>query len=176
MLLVPTLSVASERGHFAIRHAQTHLQGEELYVLSADLEYQLSEESLEALHNAVSLPLVLDIQIYRERPYWFDAHVASLQQNYRLSFRPLSQQYEVTHINTSLDNSYHTLHATLAQLGRIRNFPLLDQSLIEPDASYYVRMQSYLDIESLPAPMRPVAYLSRQWRLVSEPYTCPLEP
>ena len=33
----------------------------------------------------------------------------------------------------------------------------------------------YVDIEALPAPLRPVAYLSSPWRLTSEWYEWPLE-
>ena len=162
--------MASERGHFAIRHAQVQLQPSDVYMLSADLEYQLSKEHLEALHNAVSLPIILDISVYRKRSYWWDEEVSSLQQHYRLNYRSLSAQYELLHLNTDLQTTYHTLHAALQALGRLRDFPLLENQKIHADSAYYVRLQSYLDIESLPVSLRAVAYLSTQWRLVSETY------
>jgi hypothetical protein len=166
------VSLASERGHFAIRHAQVQLQ-HGVYILSSDLEYQLSKEHLKALHNAVSLPVTLEISVYRKRSYWLDEEVLALQQHYRLNYRSLSTQYELLHLNTDLQTTYHTLHAALQALGRLRDFPLLEEQKIDTGSEYYVRLQSYLDIESLPVSLRAVAYLSNQWRLMSEIYFAP---
>jgi hypothetical protein len=39
-----------------------------------------------------------------------------------------------------------------------------------------VRLQVSLDIEALPLPMRPMAYLRRDWSISSEPWEWQLKP
>ena len=39
---------------------------------------------------------------------------------------------------------------------------------------YQVKMRTFLDIESLPAPMRPLAYISSDWQLDSDWVSWPL--
>ena len=46
---------------------------------------------------------------------------------------------------------------------------------MKDDETYWVYLQIRLDIESLPVSLRPVAYLSPQWRLNSDWYLCPLQ-
>jgi len=169
------LSQASPRGHFAIRHAYSELH-EQVYLLNVDLEFQLSEESIEALRNAVPLTFVLDIEVYRQRSYIWDEQIAHLQQRYQLKYHPLSERYILTYLNTGIRENFSTLHMALATLNKLRDWPLLDKHLVDTDSHYHVYLQSYLDIEALPAPMRAMAYFSQHWRLISEVYECPLQP
>ncbi|MDM8547922.1 DUF4390 domain-containing protein [Candidatus Venteria ishoeyi] len=168
------VSAATPRGGFAIRHAHTQLQ-DAVYLLNADLSYQLSEDNIEALHNAVPLTLVLNIEVERHRKWWLDETVAKLQQRYQLKYHILGKRYLLTYLNTGISESYTTLNNALSALSQLRNFPLLDAKLTRTDGEYRVHLQTYLDIESLPAPMRPIAWFSKPWRLISEPYTCPLQ-
>ena len=69
-----------------------------------------------------------------------------------------------------------TYKVGIVGLGKIRNFPLLDEHLIGDKGHRYVRLRALLDIESLPSPMRPLAYLSSLWRLKSDWYEWPIEP
>lgn len=174
-LLSLSLTQASPRGHFAIRHANTELH-EQVYLLNAELIFQPSEENIEALRNAVPLTFVLDIEVYRQRAYLWDEHIAHLQQRYQLKYHPLSERYILTYLNTGIRDSFSTLHQALATLNKLRDWPLLDKHLVRSNKNYQVYLQTYLDIEALPAPMRAMAYFSQHWRLVSEVYECPLQP
>ena len=55
-------------------------------------------------------------------------------------------------------------------LGTIADFPLLDAYLLEGEKHYMLYVRARLDIEALPSPLRPLAYLSSLWRLESEWY------
>ncbi len=164
------------RGYLAIRHAYTQLQAQ-VYVLNADLEYQLSEENIEALKNSVALTFVLDIDVYRERSWHlWDEQIARLQQRYQLKYHPLSNRYILTSLNTGIRENFSSLYSALNALNTLRDWPLLDKHLVVPQKKYQMYLQIYLDIEALPAPMRAMAYFSEHWRLQSEVYTCLLQP
>ena len=162
-------------GDFSISYAQTRLV-DNLYLLDAKLHYKLPEIPLEALQNGVALTFVLTIIVERERWYMWDEQIAILKQRYQLKYHAFSKQYVLTYLNTGIQVTFSTLEAILIQLGQLEDFPLLDKHLVADNEVYWVHLQTYLDIESLPVPLRPIAYLSSQWRLSSNWYLCPLQP
>jgi hypothetical protein len=161
-------------GEFSINYAQTRLV-DNLYLLDARLNYELPEIPLEALQNGVALTFVITILVERERWYMWDERIAALKQRYQLKYHAFSKQYVLTYLNTGIQETFPTLEAILTQLGRLEDFPLLDKHLVEANEVYWVHLQTYLDIESLPVPLRPIAYLSSQWHLNSNWYLCPLQ-
>lgn len=160
---------------FSVNYARTHLV-EDVYLLDANLSYGFTEVVLEALENGVPLTLVLTILVERKRWYLWDEKIATLKQRYQLKYYAFSQQYVIKNLNTEIQDSFPSLHAALQELEHLKNFPLIDKQLIKPDQKYQVHLQTHLDIESLPVPLRPIAYLSSQWRLSSRWYLCPLYP
>lgn len=166
------ITIASAAG-FKVLSATTHLKNG-VYLLDADIRYRFGKEPREALHNGVPLTIELEIEIVRRREWLWDESVASLQQFYRLEYYALSRQYVVVNLNSGELKNFPTFETAIEFLGRIRDFPLLDASLLKPDASYYVWLRASLDIYALPAPLQLLAYFSRDWSLTSEWYTWPL--
>ncbi|MGD8784998.1 MAG: DUF4390 domain-containing protein [Thioalkalispiraceae bacterium] len=173
--LLACLSLPALGDAFTIRTVQTKLM-DKVYTLSAQIEYQFSEAAIEALENGVPLIVLIDIEVERERNWWLDEEVAELQQGYLLLYHALTEKYIVNNLNSGAQVNYDTLHGAVAGLGEISNLPILDANLASSDARYVVRLHTYLDLEALPAPMRPVAYISSQWRLESDWYEWPLQP
>lgn len=149
---------------------------ENVYTLNSAIEYQFSQEVLEALHSGVALTFILTITIERERWYLWDETVATLKQRYQIKHFALGNRYQLTYLNTGIKESYPTLKLLLYSLGKIERFPLLDKHLVKSDGKYWVNLQVNLDIESLPAPLRPLAYFSSEWRLTSGWHLCALRP
>lgn len=159
---------------FSIHYAQTRLV-DGVYLLDAKLDYTLTETVLEALHNGILIPLELTILIERERWYLWDDRMTKLRQRYTLKHYALSGHYGLKNLNTGIQTLFPTLEEALKYLSKLRDFPLIDQSLIEETGVYWVSLQIQLDIEALPVPLRPLAYFSSQWRLSSDWYLCPLK-
>lgn len=142
------------------------------YWLDATLDYQFSQATLEALESGVPLTIELQVQVLRERGWLWDKRLVDLQRRYRLEYHALARQYLVTNQYTGQLRRFRDLSAARYFLGKIRRLPILEA--VETDESLMGRLRARLDIEALPAPLRPVAYLSPDWRLVSEWYTWPL--
>lgn len=156
-------------GGFKVLSADTYLSGG-VYRLNARIQYEFSAPPLEALQNGVPLVIQLQMEVLRERDWLWDETIANLQQRFQIEYHALARQYVVTNLNSGELRSFPTWSTTTDFLGRIDDFPLLDSSLLNANENYYVSLRARLDIEALPAPLRPVAYLSQEWRLNSEWY------
>jgi hypothetical protein len=164
---------AAEDREFQVRRVQTRLENE-VYRLDADIALRLSGDAREALENGVPLTIDLSIQVLRPRWLVWDERIAALKQSYRLRYHALSQQYLVTNLNTGIQQTFTSRGSALKAIGTLRDFPMLDRRLLKVGESYAARLRARLDIESLPVPLRPLAYLSSEWRLSSEWYEWPL--
>ena len=167
-VLVATATWA-DGGVFVVEQAGTRLE-EGVYRLDARISYQFSDAVREALQNGVPLTVEIQIEVYRGRWYWLNEDVAELSQFYLLQFHALSRQYLLTSLNSGAQRSFSSLYSALEVMGRMQDVPILDNKLLKPNTRYQARLRVRLDIESLPSPLRPVAYLSDEWRLVSEWY------
>ena len=155
---------------FEIVSAETVLINK-VYHVNAKLKYQFSDEALSALKNGVPLIILIDIEVEEERNWWFDKNIATLEQGYLLLYHALSEKFVVHNLNSGTQENYSSLDGALYELGDLHELPVLDANLLEKDEKYIFGIKSYLDIESLPAPMRPLAYISSQWKLESDWFT-----
>ena len=174
LLTLLVLPPAQATEAFIIKSLETRLQ-DHVYAFSTHIEYGFSDEALVALKNGVPLIILLNIEVQEERWYW-NKTIAELEQGYLLIYHALSKKFIIHNLNSGTQTDYSRLDDALYALGHIENLPLIDAKLLKPDARYVLRLQSRLDIESLPAPMRPLAYISSDWRLQSDWYTWPLTP
>lgn len=154
---------------FEIKHAETVLV-DKVYHINATLKYEFSDEALNALENGVPLIILFDIEVEQKR-WWLNKNIASLEQGYLLLYHALSKKFVLHNLNSGTQENYSSLSGALYTLGNIQHLPILDADLLEKDADYIFRLRCYLDIESLPPPMRPLAYVSSQWQLESDWYT-----
>jgi len=169
------LALPVHAADFFITGVHTHLK-DNVYLLDAYIDYRFSDEALEALDNGVPLTFQLTIEIQRKRKWWLDADVADLQQRYRLQYHALSHQYLLQNLNSGAFYAFQSLTAARDAMGTLRDFPLLDKQLVEPEEKYEVLLHAELDIEALPSPLRPLAYITPAWRLDSDWYTWSLTP
>jgi hypothetical protein len=179
-LLAITLCFAPFTHHaqasdFFISEIHTEVK-EGVYLLDADIDYRFSDEALRALSNGVPLTIQLTLEIDRLRKWWLNDEIATLQQRYSLQYHALTHQYLLRNLNSGAFYSLPHYPAAVEALGTLRGLPLLDSKLILPDERYEVALQVELDIEALPSPLRPVAYITPAWRLKSDWYRWSLTP
>jgi hypothetical protein len=64
----------------------------------------------------------------------------------------------------------------LRYMGRIRDMAIVERAKLDASKEYLVRLDSYLDVEALPLPMRPLAYLSSDWDISADTWEWRLRP
>lgn len=156
-------------GKFYIRDASTGTTDEVLY-LNAEINYSLTPGAIEALNSGVPLTFETQIELERVRRFLPDPNVVSLVQRSQLNYHALTQRFVVKNLNSSEQSSYGTLSEALTKIGRHEEYPVIDISLLDQNATYAIKVHSVLDTRSFPAPLRLLAALFRidDWRLESE--------
>jgi hypothetical protein len=158
-----------------IKDVRTHLD-EGAFLLDANVVYAFSDEALEALENGVPLTLLVHIQVRRTDAWIWEDSLADIQLRYAIRYKPLSQRYEVYRLPGSDGRSFVGRDSAIAALGEIRNLHLVDGNRLNPGDAYEVHIRAELDIEELPLPLRPMAYLRPSWKLGSSWTKWPLTP
>lgn len=173
VLLLFLLPSTSQAAGAIIEEASTQ-RHKGVYQLNANIRYELSDEVLEAINNGIAVSMQVTIKVERPRAYLWDQLIVEKAYHYGLKYHALSGQYLV---KSSLgeQRSYLSLASALRALGQIRVLPILDQTQLQDPQDVMVRIKAELDINALPAPLRPVAWLSSQWALNSEWFSCPLQ-
>lgn len=136
-------------------------------VVSADVDYNFDPTALEALENGVPLTLLIDLAVQRERPYWFDETLIAAQRKIQIRYHPLAKSYQIADLSSGAVQHFTNFSAVKDTLSRIRGWRLDNPDLLEKGQAYQVNLSLKLDIESLPLPLRAVAYLSPAWHHAS---------
>ena len=165
-LAPPAVQGAPEEPGFSVREAEIRLVGE-TYRLDAGVDFAFSPESLEAMENGVPVTVLIEIEVLRERPL-LDERIHRLRVGYRIETHALSSRYVLTDLRSGRTHAYRSFEDLRAGLGEIRGLPVLERRRLGSGHRYRVRLRARLDIEALPSPLRPLAYLSPLWRLRSD--------
>lgn len=160
---------------FAVLKAESQLV-DGVVRLDAQFDLQFSDQLVEALQNGISLNLLIEIEISKQRSYLWSAEVARLEQRYQISYQPLTNYYVLNILNSELEFQFATFESLLAVITTLNGFPLLDQSLLEADADYFGEIRIAVDRNSFPVPLRLMSYVSGDWHLASDWYSWPLLP
>ncbi|MBT3046719.1 MAG: DUF4390 domain-containing protein [gamma proteobacterium symbiont of Ctena orbiculata] len=171
LLLLPLAEAAA----FSIKEVQIK-QADSEYRLNARIEYHLSEQAHEALSNGV--PLTLKVQLFVEkvwRGFWEPSPFAATL-SFQIRYHALTELYRVVDRQTGDEQNFVTQEAALHALGEITNLPLVKLAKLTAGETYQLRLRADLDIESLPLPLQPLAYLGRGWKLTTGWSQWPLQP
>jgi hypothetical protein len=168
------LQVAAET--IAVRSAVVRAQ-DDFYVIDAEFDFALTAPLEEALLRGTPLYFVLETEVTRTRPYWFDERVNSPQSVRRLTFAALTNSYRVdTGRSVAGTNSYATLDEALRQIRLVRGRSLLDKRELRSGERYEVSLRLRLDTTQLPKPLQVNTLVSREWSLASDWYRVVLTP
>ena len=151
---------------FLVEHATLRPVGGN-YVADARIDFAFSEDNLEAMRNGVALTVVVDIEVRRERGQWWDETLAAREIRYTIETNVLTGRYRLRNLDDGSARNYRSLEEMMETLGHLESVPVVARERLSTDARYTARIRARLDIEALPSPLRPIAYLSPKWRLNS---------
>jgi hypothetical protein len=174
-LFAAVLALPAAAGGFRVESAKTRLDGE-TYVLDARIRYGFSELALEALDNGVPLTIELHVQVRPQDAWIWDSTLLDRRLRYTIRYKPLSERFLVSQLPGDGGRSFVTRDAAITALGEIKGLPLVGAATLDPNRRYEVQLKAELDIEELPLPLRPMAYLRPAWKLSTGWTKWPLEP
>jgi hypothetical protein len=163
---------AKEAGEFGISDAHAWVSGNSR-LLDAQFSIRLSSGAREALENGVPLTFELQAQVVRKHDWLWDSVVVEHVLVRRLEYHALSRSFLVKDMATGRQANYSRLDDALQAAGTIEKL-LLTTKPLNARRSHEVRLRGSLDIESLPTPVRLLAYVSSDWDMKGDWYTWPL--
>lgn len=158
----------AEPGRFFVAEADTW-RDEDGWYLNARSEITPSSGAQEALANGVPLVFDLQVQLVRTQKWLWDSVTTELRVTRQLQYHALSDSYIVRDMDSGAHGIYGRLSDALAALGLVEQLYLTDARL--EDGAYKLRLRGSHDIESLPTPVRLLAYVSSEWDMSSEWFT-----
>lgn len=173
LLCVPLAGLAAG---IEFRQVALTLSEDDYILLDAEITYVLTDTVSEALENGVPLTFETHVQMRRARAWVWESDLIEHRLRTVLRYRPLSGLYELRDLNQEEPKAFATRDSALRALGSIIAMPIVARNDLSLDHEYKVRLRVSLDIEALPLPMRPMAYLKRDWALKSEPWEWQLKP
>ncbi len=164
-----------DEGVFTVLLAESDFK-KNIYHLDAIFGLQLSHDLEEALHNGVTLTLVIETEVIESRDYIWDHVIAEAQQRYEFSYNPLTEAYQLHNLNSGQRYQMPTLNIVLSHMGNLVDWPLVAADRINPNTHYLGRVRVRIDVETFPVPLRLMAYISEGLDLSSAWLSWPLRP
>lgn len=151
-------------GGFAVRQATARLQDGK-FLVDATIDLEFSDKAVEALENGVPLTLVVELTLNNEDAWFWQDPIVARELRYEFRYHPLAGLYGVLDLGTGVHARFATREAAAATLGELHDIEVVEQERLDPGVAYEMALRAYLDIESLPLPLQPVAYISPDWHL-----------
>ena len=165
--------LSADEGGFSVQSATLNEQ-EGHWRLQSKLDYTLSTAATGALKNGISLTITTQFQLRKTRPWLWRKTVFSQTFTFQLRYHGLAKLYQVTNITHDKQHNFATFQAAIDHLENLKISLLKLPNSFMRSPHYWGRLQTTLEIEPLPLPLRPTAYLTPQWHLKSEWFEWPL--
>ncbi|MCB1829170.1 MAG: DUF4390 domain-containing protein [Chromatiaceae bacterium] len=165
LLLLPPLSAFGEE--FKIKNLSAKLV-EGKFLMDAEIDYRFSDKAIEALVNGVPLTLEVQVQLRDSNAWIWQEDLLDARLRYRIRYLALPAIYQVVDLQSDTQQNFHTQRSAFEALGDISNFSLISIDKLEQGRKYRLSLRSSLDIEALPLPLRPMAYVTSAWQLSSD--------
>ncbi len=166
-------AIAGKAPGFEVLFSETEVV-DEVVRLDAGFDLTLSPELIEAINKGVPITINIEMEVWRKRAYWLDDEVARVVQAYTITYNDLTRGYMLDNLNSGAHFQLPSLEAVLWVVSALSDFPFIDSTLLDARASYYYRIRLGVDVESLPVPLRVMAFISSRWHLTSDWYKWPL--
>ncbi len=175
----PSLRADALDGELAVDSAFVNRVGG-VYQLYARIAYPISDDTRSALRDGVSLSFNLEVEIARERRYWLDASVTSIQLRRELSYHTVSERYVIREVGREFgrddaaengQQAFATLEDALASLGTVDAWPILVAPQLRTDGEYRISVRASVRRGRLPDALRLLLFWTDDWHRASEWYT-----
>ena len=149
---------------------------EDEVLVSAQVVFELSPAVEEALLKGIPMSFVTEATVLRERWYWYDKKLASVQRHMRLAYQPLTRRWRLNvnagsgrevSVGLALNPSFDTLEDALSAIKRVSRWKIADTSDLESGLKYKVNFSFKLDLNQLPRPFQIGALGQSDWDLAA---------
>jgi hypothetical protein len=147
-------------------------RAEEEIQVSAQIQFELPAAVEDALLKGIPMYFVAEADVLRERWYWYDKRLASVERHMRLAYQPLTRRWRLNvstgpgSVNSQglvLNQGFDTLPQALAGIKRVSGWKIVDVADLDPSLKYKVEFRFRLDLSRLPRPFQIGAIGQSDW-------------
>jgi hypothetical protein len=145
-------------------------------VLHAQTNFELPVAVEDALQKGVALFFVAEVEINRDRWYWYDKRMVLRSRHYKLQYQPLIRKWrlyisadnnQLSEPGMYLPQTFERLPDALSAIGRTSSWRLLSLADLDPDGRYTLSYRFKLDTAALPKPLQIGLIGQSDWSLSS---------
>lgn len=160
-----------EVGPTEISQLQVERTADGIFV-SATVRFDLPSAVEDALLRGVPLFFVAEVDVFRDRWYWSDKKLLSVERHMRLAYQPLTRRWRLniasgtitaSSLGLALNQGFETLNEALAALRRLSRWKIAEASEIDFDPKNNVEFRFRLDVTQLPRPFQIGALGQADW-------------
>lgn len=146
-------------------------------LLQSTLRLDLSSSIEDALQKGMPIYFVTEVELMRDRWYWYDKKVGHATRHYRLAYQPLTRKWRLNvsrdpigavGLASSLSQTFETLPEALSAIRRTVNWKLADLSDLDIDNKLTLSFKFRLDVSQLPRPFQMMAGSQAEWNLSAQ--------
>jgi Domain of unknown function (DUF4390) len=145
--------------------------------LSATLNFELPLAVQDALFKGVPMTFVSEVDVYRDRWYWYDKRVATATRSVRVAFQPLTRRWRISVASgtvaspatgIALTQHFDTLNEAFIAVRRIARWKIADVVDMDIDRRHNIDYRFRLDVSQLPRPLQIGVVGQNEWNLSAE--------
>jgi hypothetical protein len=158
---------------------------QDVYV-SVNWRFEVPSALEDALLKGIPLYFVTEVDILRERWYFYEKRVAHAERHVRVSYLPLTRRWRINvspqpfsagGLGMSLAQTYDTLDEAMSAVRRLVQWRVANAADVESDAKQTLVVSFRLDLTQLPRPLQMGAAGQSDWNIsLSKTQRLVLEP
>jgi hypothetical protein len=134
--------------------------------VNAQLKFELPPAIEDVLLKGIPLIFVADVEVRRDRWYWYDKKLLIATRQMRLTYQPLTRRWRLNIANGfgangsggglggGLPQYFDTLAEALSKVQRINRWRIVELTELDPDALHTLELSFKLDVSQLPRPFQ----------------------
>ena len=142
--------------------------------LSTQLVFELPGVVEDALQRGIPIYFLAEVDVLRERWYWTNRKISSVQRQLRLAYQPLTRRWRINITageaaasaqGLALNQNFDSVQDAMAVVRRISHWRVADAADIEVGSKYLVEFRFRLDVTQLPRPLQIGTLGQSDWRI-----------
>ncbi|MBL4775633.1 MAG: DUF4390 domain-containing protein [Mariprofundus sp.] len=103
---------------------------------SVQLQKAAKDRFLAPMQNGLAVTVVWNIQVSKQREYWLDERVADISVERRVEPDLLTHSWLLVNVSNGISLRIHDIRLVMDFLTHLKQFPMLDRSLLLADTTY----------------------------------------
>ncbi len=164
---------AGPEGAPEVTQLQVDRTADGLFVTAA-VKFELPAVVEDALLKGIPLVFVAEVDVFRNRWYWYDKKLVSAERHFRLAFQPLTRRWRLNiasgqispnTLGLALNQSFDSLPEAMAAVRRISRWKVAEASELEADQKQSLEFRYRLDVSQLPRPFQIGVLGQAEWSI-----------